>query len=291
MRKVKFIINPVSGVGKQKKIGELIKKGIDKNAFQYEIVYTKAAGHAKELSRQSAQQGFDIVVAVGGDGSVNEVGAGLIGTNTAMAIIPAGSGNGLARHVGISTIMEKAVQVINTGKIISIDTITVNEKPYLGIAGIGFDAHIAHEFATYGTRGFFSYVKLVFREWPGYKSREYELEIDGNLLKKEAFLICIANASQFGNNAVIAPCANIQDGLMDVCILQKAPYTKLIPLIYRLFNKTVNKSVFLETIRCKSLTIKNNKGGFIHLDGEPKRMGEELHFVMNPLSLKMLVPA
>lgn len=289
-RKIKFIINPVSGVGKQKKIAGLIKKTIDQDIIEYSIAYTRAARHAIELSKQAALENFDVVVAVGGDGSVNEVGAGLIGSNTAMGIIPTGSGNGLARHVGIPTNIKKALHVLNTGKAIAIDTISVNQNQYLGIGGVGFDAHVAHEFANYGKRGFSSYLKIICREFSKYQSKSYNLVIDGQTYNKEAFLITVANASQFGNNAVIAPEADIQDGLMDVCILKKAPYLSVLRLVIQLFNKTVNRSVFMEIIRCKSITIQNNVGGILHLDGEPKIFEEELTFQINPLSLKIWVP-
>ncbi len=289
-QKVKFIINPISGVGKQKKIAEVIKKTIDTQLFEYEIAYTKAPRHAVELSKQAVSENYDIVAAVGGDGSVNEVGTALIGSNTALAIIPIGSGNGLARHIGISTNIKKAIVILNAGRIIAIDTISVNQNKYIGIGGVGFDAHIAHEFANYGKRGFKSYLKLIWREFPKYKSKNYDLIIDGQFVSKNAFLICVANSSQFGNNAVIAPDADIQDGFMEVCILKKVPFVFLVPLIFRLFNKTVNRSSFIETIRCQSIIIKNNEGSLVHLDGEPRLLEGELNFQIKPLSLKILVP-
>jgi diacylglycerol kinase (ATP) len=289
-QKLRFIINPFSGTGKQKEINLLIKTQLNTALFEYEIQYTKAARHAIELSSKATLDGIARVVVVGGDGSVNEVGAALIGSNTAMGILPAGSGNGLARHFNISTTLSKAIEVLNTGKCISMDTFTVNNKPFLGTAGIGFDAHIAHLFANYGKRGFWSYLRIIWKELSTYKPATYQLSIDGKKMERQAFLICIANSSQFGNNAVIAPEANVQDGMMEVCILKKTSIAAFIPLVMRLFTRSIHKSNLVETIRCKSLVVHNNSKGLIHLDGEPMLLQEVLTFEIRPASLKIIVP-
>ncbi|MCK6649852.1 MAG: YegS/Rv2252/BmrU family lipid kinase, partial [Bacteroidia bacterium] len=215
-KKICFIVNPVSGIGRQKVIEKLIDQLLDRTLFEYEIQYTKAAKHATELAKDAALRNFDIVVAVGGDGSVNETAKGLIGTKTAMAIIPAGSGNGLARHLKIPIDIKKAMEVINMGVISTVDSIRFNDETFVNVAGIGFDAHIGWEFAKFGKRGFSSYLKVIMREFPKYKARKYELEIDGKTIYPEAFLISFANGSQWGNNAYIAPTADISDGIMDI---------------------------------------------------------------------------
>lgn len=289
-QKIRFIINPISGIGKQKTIASLINRWLKCTVFDYELQYTKAPRHATELSSKAAAKGFDVVVTVGGDGSVNEVASGLIGSATKMAILPAGSGNGLARHLMIPRDLKKAIAVLNRGKSIPMDTISVNGKYFLNTAGIGFDAHIAHLFAKYGKRGFWSYVMLTWKEFSGYQPKKYTLIADGKMLEREAFFICIANSSQFGNNAVIAPNASVEDGLMDVCILKKGSLPSFALVVLRLFNKTVDKSELLEIIQCRKLEITNNTGGKLHLDGEPMQMAEQLQFEVHPASLHVLIP-
>lgn len=219
-RTICFIVNPISGIGRQKVIEKLIDEQLDRTLFDYEIAYTKAAKHAIELSKDAALRNIDIVVAVGGDGSVNETAKGLVNTNSALAIIPTGSGNGLARHLNIPLNLKKAMQVINKGKQTAIDSIQMNDETFVNVAGIGFDAHIGWEFAKFGKRGFSSYIKVITREFPKYKAQDFELIIDGNKVTKNAYLISFANGSQWGNNAYIAPTADISDGEMDIAILR-----------------------------------------------------------------------
>lgn len=284
-----FIVNPISGIGRQKVIEKLIDEQLDRSLFDYEIAYTKAAKHAIELSAEAAARNTDIVVAVGGDGSVNETAKGLVGTKTAMAIIPTGSGNGLARHLKIPLDLKKAMQVINTGKEVRIDSIRMNDEVFVNVAGIGFDAHIGWEFARFGKRGFSSYLKVISREFPKYKAQDFELVIDGKIIKKNAYLISFANGSQWGNNAYIAPTADISDGIMDIAILRDFKLLNGLAIGYRLFKKTLHKSSYLEIIKTKEIIVKQ-QGVIAHIDGEPIEIGNELKIKVNPLSLKVIVP-
>jgi YegS/Rv2252/BmrU family lipid kinase len=289
-KKICFIVNPISGVGRQKVIEALIDKYLDRSIYEYEIAYTKAAKHATELAADAASRKVDVVVAVGGDGSVNETAKGLVGTSTAMAVLPAGSGNGLARHLNIPINLKKAMQVINNGKLTKIDTIRLNEETFVNVAGVGFDAHIGWEFARFGKRGFSSYLKVISREFPSYKAGDFQLTIDGQTISRNAYLISFANGSQWGNNAYIAPTANISDGVMDIAILSDFRIYNGLALAYRLFNKSIHNSSFVETIKAKEVTVKQ-KGKIAHIDGEPIESGEELVIKVNPLSLNVLVPA
>lgn len=288
-RTICFIVNPISGVGRQKVIEKLIDEKLDRSLFDYEIAYTKAAKHAIELSKDAALRKVDIVVAVGGDGSVNEVSKGLINTATAIAIIPTGSGNGLARHLNIPLHLKKAMEVINAGKQTSIDTIQMNEETFANVAGVGFDAHIGWEFAKFGKRGFSSYVKVIIRELPRYKAQDFELIIDGKSTIKNAYLMSFANGSQWGNNAYIAPTADVSDGLMDIAILKDFNFMNAIAIGYRMFNKSLDKSSFMEVIKTKEVLVKQ-KGIIAHIDGEPIEVGNEIRIKVNPLSLKVIVP-
>jgi len=223
-KKIRFIVNPISGVGRQKIIEKLIDEQLNRTLFDYEIVYTKASKHATELAKEALANNCHIVVAVGGDGSVNEIAKGLVGSNTSIAIIPTGSGNGLARHLQIPLDLKKAMALINASKKTTIDTIQLNEETFVNVAGVGFDAHIGWEFAKFGKRGLLSYIKLILRELPKYKAQDFELIIDGKSIHQKAFLISFANGSQWGNNAHIAPLADAADGFMDIAILKNVSF-------------------------------------------------------------------
>lgn len=286
-KKVCFIVNPISGVGRQKVIEQLVAGKLDASKFEAEIVYTEARRHATILSREAVNKGCEIVVAVGGDGSVNEAARGLIGTNASLAILPAGSGNGLARHLKIPVNLVKAMQVINTGKPVTIDTASINNEIFIGMAGIGFDAHIGWEFAKFGKRGFQSYIKVITREYPKYHAQQYHLEIDGITYERNAFLISFANGSQYGNNAAISPQANLQDGLLDVCILKQFPLYALPVLAYRLFNQKMHESEYMEIIRGSHIRVKQ-PANTAHIDGEPVELGNDLEIKVNRSSLKVM---
>jgi YegS/Rv2252/BmrU family lipid kinase len=288
-KKICFIVNPISGIGRQKVIEKLINECLDRTKYDYEIAYTKAAKHAIELARDAAERKMDVVVAVGGDGSVNETAKGLVNSNTTMAIIPTGSGNGLARHLNIPLNLQKAMEVINNGNTVQIDTIQLNDHSFVNVAGIGFDAHIGWEFAKFGKRGFSSYVKVILREFPKYKAQDFELTIDGKTIKKNAYLISFANGSQWGNNAYIAPSANISDGIMDIAILSDFKLINGLAIGYRLFRRTLHLSSYLEIIKAKEVLIRQ-PGIIAHIDGEPIETGNELRIKVNPLSLKVIVP-
>jgi len=288
-KKICFIINPISGLGSKKNIEQLIDKHLNQTKFDYELVYTKAAKHALEISKQAVSNNFDIVVAVGGDGSINEIARGLIGSTTAMAIIPAGSGNGFARHMNIPMDPKKALDIINDSKEMLIDTIQFNKEVFVNIAGIGFDAHISSEFAKYGKRGFSSYIKVVMRELFNYKSQNLELIINGEPLQEKAFLISFANGSQWGNNASIAPTADISDGLLDIAILKNISFFNALPICIGLFLKKLHKLPYLKIIKAKELIVKQ-PNTIAHIDGEPIEIGNEIVIKVNPLSLKVIIP-
>src|SRR5689334_17658830 len=222
-KKLRYIINPKSGAKHNIDLAAMANEMTDKEQFDFEIVMTKAAKHATELAKEVAGV-VDDVVAVGGDGSVNEVAKGLIGSKTVLGIIPMGSGNGMARHLKIPVDTKQAFHLINNGRTDTIDTMMVNGEFAIGTIGIGFDAHIAHLFADAGTRGYGTYVKLVLSEFYKYKPYKYHITVDGDTFDRVCFLLTFANSSQFGNNAVIAPYADVQDGFLDVSMMKKFPF-------------------------------------------------------------------
>ena len=289
-QRILFIVNPISGIGKQKGVERLIEDRLDKTRFTPSISYTDAPGDASVISRKAADDGVQIVVAVGGDGTVNETAAGLVDTKTALAIVPAGSGNGLARHLKIPMNLKRAIDIINQGKILKIDTASINDQLFVNVAGVGFDASVAKKFAAAGTRGFSTYLRITTNSYKNYEPKQYSMIVDGKVIKRRALLISFANSSQFGNNTSIDPSASVNDGYIDVCIVGKMPYWKAIFLAPLLFFKKFDQTKYIEIIHAKEVVLKRKKGKSIHLDGDPKTMGNELTMKINALSLNVIVP-
>ncbi len=288
-KKILFIVNPVSGFGKQKVIEKLIKQHLDHTLFDYEIAYTKAAKHATALAKKAVIENFNIVVAVGGDGSINEIARGLIGSDTALAIVPAGSGNGLARCMNIPLDLIKAIGIINNAKEKHIDTFQFNEEYIFNISGVGFDAYINEKMMKLTNRNFFAYFKLIAKEFYKYKEQNFELIINGKSQHKKAFLICFANGSQWGHDAFISPLADNTDGLIDIAILKDVSIFNVIKLAFQLLTKSIHASSNLEIIKATEVTVKQT-GYLAQIDGETVEIGNSITIKVNPLSLKVIVP-
>jgi diacylglycerol kinase (ATP) len=289
-KEIFFIINPISGTKEKSRIETLIRERYDRQDQPVRIEYTQSVGHARELAQRAVEEGYRKVVVVGGDGTVNEAGQSLIGTDTMLGIIPTGSGNGLARHLKIPRDSSKALAVAEAEKFLAIDTATINDNVFLSIAGVGYDAHVAKKFAKSPKRGFFSYFRIVSQEYKGYKPRKYSMMIDGKPVTRKALMVSFANSSQFGNNTSIDPAACIDDGYIDVCIVRRIP-TLLIPFyVPLLFLKTFHKTHFIEIIRAKEVVLQRKKGKAVNIDGEWHREGTELHVKVLPKSLKILIP-
>lgn len=288
--RILFIVNPVSGSGRQKRIGGLIERYLDKTRYQPRIHFTEGKGHATELARTAVTEGVTMVVAVGGDGTVNEVGQGLVGSKTALAIIPTGSGNGLARHLKIPMNFRKAIEFINQGKRLTIDTATLNGSFFVNVAGVGFDAYVARKFDQATERGFFSYFSISTSAYSRYRPKKYTIMVDGRVYIRRALMVSFANSSQFGNNTTIAPKASLNDGLIDVCILRKLPFWKITLLSPLVFMKQFDKTPYLEIIQGKEVIVTRKKGKYVHLDGEPGREDKVFTIQVHPLSLHVVVP-
>jgi diacylglycerol kinase (ATP) len=270
--KVLLIINKYAGHGLGEKSVDLIVPFLKKNDFTVEHIFTESVGHASELASHAAANGFSLVVAVGGDGTVNEVAQGLIGTNTTMGIIPIGSGNGLARDLGISMDMRKSTRTLIDGTNLQIDVCRLNDQRFLCTSGIGFDAMIADKMSKSLTRGFLKYVQLVIQESIFFKAINVRMKIDGVAIEKPVFLITFANASQFGNNAYIAPKASMTDDLIDVVVVNK--FSKLwMPLFsIALFARFVPKLPFVTTYKAKQIDLEIADTPYFHYDGEPGKL-------------------
>ncbi len=288
-KRVLFLINPISGVGRKNVVEKIVKDELDVDAIEYDIVYTQYHGHANELAL-SAANNVDAVVAVGGDGTVNEVGSGLVHSNTALAIIPTGSGNGLARHLEIPLKIKQAVSILNSFNCMMIDVMQINDHYSLNVAGIGFDAFISMKFSQVKNRGPLQYMRLITKEFAGYKSESYRLTIDGHLIERDAFLISFANSSQWGNNVHIAPGAQIDDGLIDVCMVADFPKYEGPALLISLLDQSIDKNKYDEIIRARKIHIRHESPLLGHVDGEPLILGSDVDISVLPLSLKVVVP-
>ncbi len=297
-KKIMFVVNPVSGVQNKASILRTIEEKIDANLYDYSIAFTQYAGHATVLAATAVERGIDIVVAIGGDGTVNEIGRALVRTPTALGIIPCGSGNGLARHMGISVDAKTAVDVLNEGHVECIDYGKVNGRLFFCTCGVGFDAFVSLKFAETGKRGLLTYLENTLHEILKYEPEVYEIEDETGTRRYKAFLIACGNAAQYGNNAFITPQASTVDGLMDVTILE--PFTVLdVPsLAFQLFNKTLNQNSRIRMFRAKRILIHRVKAGVAHFDGDPMMTSEDveveiLHKGLNivcPVDGKMNVP-
>ena len=287
-----FIVNPISGTQEKEQIINLINELIDIDKYTFHVEYTQYAGHAVEIAEQCAEEGHFAVIAVGGDGTVNEIARSLVHTDTALGIIPCGSGNGLARHLQISMTPKKALDVINEGLLETIDYGLINDQKFFCTCGVGFDAFVSLKFAEAGKRGLNTYIEQSLNASLSYKPETYELTIDGNETENyKAFLIACGNAAQYGNNAYIAPKATLTDGLLDVTVLN--PFTPLdVPsLALQLFTKTIDQNSHIKTFRCKSIHIHREEAGVVHFDGDPVEMGTDLDVSIVYAGLHVIVPA
>lgn len=287
--KIRAIINPISGKSNKEYVPEIIEKILNTDIFDIEVRFTKRPGHATSLAQEAIANNFHGVLAVGGDGTVNEVAAALRDSQTALGIIPCGSGNGLARHLNIPVNIEKSLQIINDNYIENFDYCMVNDSPFFCTCGVGFDAHISEKFADSKKRGPMTYFKKTLAEYLKYRSQEYGIKTDNRVITEKAFLIACGNASQYGNNAFIAPRANMQDGLIDVTVIH--PFTPVDTAIMGLllFTKHIDQDTNIDYFQAKNLIIHRPKDAIMHLDGEPVMMKADLHIKCVHNGLKIFV--
>ncbi len=286
--KIAFIINPHSGTTEKKALPTLIDQRINKNKFDVTTVFTEYAGHGKELASQFAAEGYDAVIACGGDGTINEVASSLTETNTAFGIIPFGSGNGLARHLHIPLKPAAALDLVNKFKLQPLDYGVVNDHKFFCTSGTGFDAQIAWDFAKQSTRGIQTYLKLILKEFWNYEPETYIIETEDKKIERKAFVVTFANASQYGNEGYIAPLAKTYDGLLDISILKPFHWYNVPKLTYQLLTRKLYKNDLLEEYQAKSATLKRKQKGPFHFDGDPIEFGETINVKIVANSLKVI---
>ena len=289
--KVRFIFNPRSGHNaKNPFLLERTRAFIEKNRLNASVVPTERPRHATDLARAAIDDGCDLVVAIGGDGTINEVAAGLVHTPAALGLVPCGSGNGLGRHLGVPTPGPEAFQTLLHGKVRSIDTGTVNGIPFFNAMGLGFDAEISARFSQLTRRGFTAYIGTTWRLFFGYRPESYVIRSETSRLETEAFIVAIANSDQYGNNCYIAPGACVDDGQLDLTVITRVGLVSALSLAARLFLGKIDGSARIHRLRGKHFQIERRGPGLIHTDGEIHRIDANLEVQVHPASLRVMVP-
>lgn len=276
-----FIVNPISGKGRKARIIALLKeKGL-------KVVCTEYASHAEVLAREASEK---VIVAVGGDGTVNEVARGIIGTDKVLGIIPCGSGDGLALHLGISRNYRQALKTILEGNVTEIDSGTINGRPFFSVCGTGFDAVVSERFAKSGKRGLMNYIRIGLKTWKEYIPEKYRIEIDGKLHEMEACLMTVGNSSQWGNNARIAPLADIRDGMLDMTAVDRFSIMAMPTLAFQLMTGRLDRNSQVHCYRGSQIKISRPAPGPAHADGDWFDAGNDIEISILPKSLKVLIP-
>lgn len=288
MKKFLFIINPKAGHGKAPAFIQRIQSYPVPQDIQFEIALTEYSGHAVQLAAEAVKNNFFAAIAVGGDGTVNEVARALIHSQTALGILPAGSGNGLARHLGYSMQPQKVLAQLCKAAVQKADTISINDFISVNVSGIGFDGYVAWLFNHAGKRGLSTYTTVALQSYAAYKSAIFRFESNQGLIEKEAHMLVMANASQFGNKACIAPSAKTDDGIMECVFVRKPPLYILPGFFFRLFSGTLKDSAWVQTVKCSTANVTISKPLHLHIDGESKELCSELKIRVHPLSLLLL---
>ena len=285
--KALFLVNERSGTRRNFEITDVIRRA---SAWDYEIVPCGPKEELEGIVDRAETEGFDVVYAVGGDGTVHETAKRLIGRKPALGILPIGSGNGFARHIGLPMNPAASLEACRGGRIVTIDTARVNDQPFLGVMGVGFDAVIAHRFAASTVRGLGTYVRVGTRAFTAFHAEDYEIVVGGRTMQRQAFVVAVANSGQYGNNARVAPLASLRDGLLDLVIVDSTSWLRSLVLLMRLFDGTLHRAKNVTWLQATEVTIRRASAGEAHLDGEPVMLPETLDVRVVPHSLHLLVP-
>ena len=289
-KKSLVIINPISGTRKKGGLEDITAEILTPAGYQLDFAYTEGPADASRMAAKAAASGYHSVITAGGDGTVNEAARALTGTRTALGIIPCGSGNGLARSLGIPSDFKVALKTIADGNIILADHGVVNSIPFFCTFGVGFDAAVSEKFANAKRRGKISYIQSVLREFLEYTPQSYGLSINGEVLTDKAFLIAVANAPQYGNNAYIAPKASITDGFLDITVIHSGSPLSTALMGVDLMTGYLDRNTLIDTFRVSEATIIRLDKGPAHVDGEPIELGKVLNVQCRPASLRLYAP-
>jgi diacylglycerol kinase (ATP) len=289
-KKIRFIANPRSGANRERNLRQLIDDNLDHELYDHELCYTERAGHAIELAKEGVELAFDLVVACGGDGSVNEIASQLIGTPTMLGVLPAGSGNGFAEHLGLGRDLATAIRSLNDALPITIDTCTLNGQPFVNLAGVGFDGVVAKRLHDSPVRGFWAYLRYTLEEVWAYQPQLFDIQVDDLKISRRCLLVEVANAPIFGYGFSIAPQADFTDGKLEVLLIKEAPKWRYVLGGWRLLNRSFHKSPLVESYTGKEVVITPAKPIGAHIDGEGFQLAGAAIFSIRPASLKVMVP-
>lgn len=292
MKTISFIINRLSGNIRPKLLAEQLDRTIDHSQYNYTLSYTEYAGHATELALRAAGEGAAIVAAVGGDGSVNEVAKGIIGTSARLAIIPMGSGNGLARSLGIPRDTVSALRLINRNLFRKIDIGYANGHLFLSNAGVGFDALIARQFSQCKRRGLIHYARLVAKSYRRYEPSEYNVKIDGKPYLEKAFFINVANGNQMGYDFKISPHARLDDGILDICVMKPLNLVKLGTVSLQSLSGNYHHNQNVRHLKGKKIEITSECLEWMQIDGDAMEVVKDhaVRIHMKPRAISVITP-
>jgi diacylglycerol kinase (ATP) len=290
--KLRFIFNPHSGHNaRNPHLLVRAREFIAEHRLNATVVATERPLHATELARRAVDEGCEIVVAIGGDGTMNEVGTALIGTPATLGLIPCGSGNGLGRHLGIPGPGKGAFRTLLNGRTRLIDTGSANGHVFINAMGLGFDAEISDRFTRVKRRGLSAYVRVTMTAWRRFEPVALTVRTPDAQIETKAFIAAVANSDQYGNDCYIAPGARVDDGLLDLTVIRPVGFWRALPLAVRLFTGTVARSSSVVCLRSAQFTLGRPAAGLIHTDGEPRHTTAEIEVAVKPQSLRVLVPA
>jgi YegS/Rv2252/BmrU family lipid kinase len=289
---VTVIINPVSGgMGRlaARRNAELAQAVIDRHGEQAEVFLTEHVGHARELARAAADRGARLVMAWGGDGTINEIASALAFGRVPLGIVPAGSGNGLARELGVARRATSAIVDALAATPRPLDVGEIEGRYFVNLAGIGFDAQIASRFAASARRGFLGYANITMQLLRTYVAVTYRITHDGITEETRAILVTIANSAQYGNGALIAPGARVDDGMLDLVVVQERSRLRTICSVPHLFTGTANRIAACRMARIREVTIEADEPLTFHVDGEPASGGTRVSARVHPAALRVAV--
>lgn len=285
-----FIVNPKAGTNLQRNIVSLLDKHLNHRKYTWSLWMTEGPGHGFELASKAVSEGYSAVVAVGGDGSVNEIAPALMGTPVALGIIPAGSGNGLAMHLGYGRHLEKAVKLLNRSEKVLIDVGMVNNRPFFNMAGVGFDGLVSSMMRNSNSRGFWPYFFKSVKAGLTFRPFDALISVNGVSISRKCFSIAVANGPMYGYNFTIAPDARTDDGKLEVVILKDVPRWQYFAAVPSTLNGKIYKAGFIEHYSAGQLTIHSENALYAHVDGEGFMAETSLVFSVKPGALNVLAP-
>jgi len=289
--KARFIFNPHSGHNRRNPwLRDRARKFIAERGWDALVVSTTHPRHATELARQAVEDGCELVVAIGGDGTMNEVATALVGTPAIFGLIPCGSGNGLGRHLGIPSAGHGAFRTLAEGTPRAIDTGTVNADPFFNAAGLGFEADISVRFSRLVSRGLAGYVRSGVPAFFSHQPETVKVHHAGGVTTLSAFTLAVMNSEQYGNDAVIAPRAEVDDGHFDLICVPRVGVLPALGLMARLLLRNFDGSPHITRLPGSHFVIERARPGWIHTDGEPRAATARLEVTLLPRSLRIMVP-